>query len=101
MTEEKQEAQATEPFAFTIEEAAQALKVSVRTVRDLLASGEMDDCARLVGRTWRISPTRLRDWLRGGKGKRTEAETEEKPQEEEKPDYSAYGYGHNNYISRG
>ena len=69
MTEEKQEAQATEPFAFTIEEAAQALKVSVRTVRDLLASGEMDDCARLVGRTWRISPTRLRDWLRGGKGK--------------------------------
>ena len=98
MTEEKQEGQATEPFAFTIEEAAQALKVSVRTVRDLLASGEMDDCARLVGRTWRISPTRLRDWLRGGKGKRTEAE--EEPQEE-KRDYAAYGYGHNSYIKRG
>ena len=100
MTEEKKETQATDPFSFTVEQTAEALQVSTRTVRDLLAAGEMDECARLVGRTWRISPTRLRNWLRGGKGKKTEAEAEEEPQEE-KPDYSAYGYGHNSYISRG
>lgn len=98
MTEEKQEAQGTEPFAFTIEEAAQALKVSVRTVRDLLASGEMDDCARLVGRTWRISPTHLREWLRGGKGKQAEEETEEKPQEKARPSDAITG--RNNVIRR-
>ena len=69
MTEEKQEVQATEPFSFTIEQTAAALQVSTRTVRDLLAAGEMDSCARLVGRSWRVSPTRLRDWLQGGKGR--------------------------------
>ena len=80
MTEEKQETtqQAVEPFAFTIEEAAAALKVSERTVRDLLAAGEMDDCARMVGRSWRISPTRLRDhWLCGGKHKAAQADETE------------------------
>ena len=91
MTEEKQEMtqQAVEPFAFTIEETAQALKVSERTVRDLLAAGEMDDCARLVGRSWRISPTRLKDWLRGGKGKRSALQKEEadlEPQGGTEPD---------------
>ncbi len=72
MAEEKIEAQAQqsqEPIAFTIKEAAEALKVSERTVRDLLAAGKMDDCARLVGKKWRISPTRLRNWLHGGKHK--------------------------------
>lgn len=80
MAEEKQTTtqQAVEPFCFTIEQAAQALQVSERTVRDLLAAGEMDDCARLVGRSWRISPTRLRDhWLRGGKHKAAQAGAED------------------------
>jgi len=79
MAEEKQETtqQAVEPFAFTIEEAAAALKVSTRTVRDLLAGGEMDSCARLVGRSWRISPTLLREWLRGGKHKAAQADETE------------------------
>ncbi len=80
MAEEKQETtqQAVEPYSFTIEQAAQALQVSERTIRDLLACGAMDDCARLVGRSWRISPTRLRDhWLRGGKHKAAQAGAED------------------------
>ena len=79
MAEEKQATtqQTVEPLALTIEQAAQALQVSERTIRDLLACGAMDGCARLVGRCWRISPTRLRDqWLCGGR-KASQAGTEE------------------------
>ena len=71
MSDSKTEAREwpVEPIALTIDEAAHALKVSRRTVQDLLARGELDSCARLVGKKWRISPTRLKDWLQGGKGK--------------------------------
>ena len=50
-------------IGLTTEETAQALRVSVRTVRDLVARGELP--ARMVGNKWRISPKALDEWLAG------------------------------------
>ncbi len=46
----------------TIPEVAEALRVSVPTVRRLIKSGDLP--ARQVGRQWRIAESALDDWLR-------------------------------------
>lgn len=50
----------------TAEEAAKALRVDVRTVREAIRSGGLP--ARLVGKGWRISPKALDEWLATGTG---------------------------------
>ena len=45
----------------TTEEAAQALRVSARTVQDMLAAGRLP--GRLIGNKWRISPKALNNFL--------------------------------------
>jgi len=45
----------------TVEEAAQALRVSARTVQDMLAAGRLP--GRLIGNKWRISPKALNNFL--------------------------------------
>ena len=50
--------------ALTIPEVADALRVSVPTVRRLIAGGELP--AVQVGRQWRVHPDVLDAWLREG-----------------------------------
>lgn len=50
----------------TAEEAAKALRVDVRTVRDAIRSGGLP--ARLVGKGWRIDVDALKHWLATGSG---------------------------------
>ena len=45
----------------TVEEAAKALRVSARTVQDMLAAGRLP--GRLVGNKWRLSPKALNNFL--------------------------------------
>ncbi len=45
----------------TVEEAAKALRVSARTVQDMLAAGRLP--GRLIGNKWRISPKALNSFL--------------------------------------
>lgn len=68
------------PVGMTVSECAKALRVSERTVADMLAAGKMDSCAKLVGKEWRISYEGLKLWLAQGGGRnrnKAEAETEE------------------------
>ena len=65
-------------IGMTASEAAQVLRVSERELRDMLARGELDSCARIVGREWRISHDGLKLWLmQGGGRKRNNAEAED------------------------
>lgn len=50
-------------IGMTIEEAARSLRVSARTIQDMVARGELP--ARMVGNKWRISPKALDEWLAG------------------------------------
>jgi len=47
----------------TVDEAAQSLRVSRRTVQDMLAAGKLP--GRLVGNKWRVSPAALERFLDG------------------------------------
>lgn len=50
------------PFVgMTVQEAAQALRVSTRTVQDMLSQGRLP--GRLVGGKWRVSPAALERFL--------------------------------------
>lgn len=64
------ETKAQEPgwplIGMTAEEAAQALRVDVKTVKDAIKDDGLP--ARLVGRGWRISPKALEEWIASGKG---------------------------------
>ena len=65
-------------IGMTVSECAKVLRVSERTVADLLAAGKLDSCARLVGKEWRISHDGLNLWLaRGGGRKRNKAKQAE------------------------
>ena len=65
-------------IGMTVAECAKVLRVSERTVADLLAAGKLDSCARLVGKEWRISHDGLNLWLaRGGGRKRNKAKQAE------------------------
>ena len=48
-------------IGMTVTEAAQALRVSPRTVQDMLAAGQLP--GRLIGNKWRISPRALDRFL--------------------------------------
>ena len=53
-------------IGMTAKEAAQALRVDVKTVHDAIKDGGLP--ARLVGKGWRISPKALEDWIASGTG---------------------------------
>ena len=54
-------------IGMTAEEAATALRVDVKTVREAIRNGGLP--ARLVGRGWRIDVDALKLWLASGDGK--------------------------------
>ncbi len=60
-------------IGMTAREAAQALRVDVKTVQDAIRDGGLP--ARLVGKGWRISPRALEEWIATGtgEGRRTKA----------------------------
>lgn len=55
------------PLGMTVAETAKALRVSHRTVQDMLAAGEMP--GRVVGNKWRISHAAIDAWLATGNAK--------------------------------
>ncbi len=65
------------PFVgMTVDEAAASLRVSRRTVQDMLAQGRLP--GRMVGNKWRISPQALERYLDGYEhedGEETDANT--------------------------
>lgn len=62
-------------IGMTVEEAAQALRVSARTVQDMLAAGKLP--GRLVGNKWRLSPNGLDAFLGSFEHERKEEGGEE------------------------
>ncbi len=52
------------PEVLTLEQAAEMLQVSTRTIQRLAKKGEMP--GRRVGGQWRFDREQLRHWLRGG-----------------------------------
>lgn len=66
MADEDKVAQQWPLIGMTAEEAAQSLRVDVKTVREAIRSGGLP--ARLVGRGWRIEEGALRAWLASGTG---------------------------------
>jgi len=58
------EAQDSEaPFAHTVNEVAELLRLDPRTIREMVRSGELEGNQR--GHAIRISRTSVLDWLRG------------------------------------
>ncbi len=51
------------PEILTLEQAAQLLQVSTRTIQRLVKTGEIP--GRQVGSQWRFDRDRLRQWVRG------------------------------------
>lgn len=52
------------PLGMTVAEAAKALRVSHRTIQDMLAAGELP--GRMVGNKWRLSHAGIDSWLASG-----------------------------------
>ena len=61
----------------TAEEAAQYLRVSPRTLRELAGSGAIP--ARKVGREWRFSRSTLHEWLTRSSEEPTQAKSQKAP----------------------
>ena len=51
------------PEILTMQQAAEYLQVSVRTLQRMVATGEVP--GRQVGRQWRFDQAQLREWVRG------------------------------------
>ena len=68
-------------IGMTVGECAKVLRVSERTVADLLAQGKLDSCAKLIGKEWRVSHEGLKLWLAQGGG-RNRNKTEHKEEAE-------------------
>ncbi len=67
MEDEKKAQEPSWPLiGMTAREAAQALRVDVKTVQEAIRDGGLP--ARLVGKGWRISPRALDEWLASGTG---------------------------------
>ena len=62
-------------IGMTVEETARALRVSFRTVQDMLAAGKLP--GRLVGNKWRVSPKALDAFLGGFEHERREGGPDE------------------------
>lgn len=62
------EKQAWPTIGMTVEETADALRVNVRTILDLLNAGKFP--GRKVGNGWRISPASVDAWLASGMGEK-------------------------------
>lgn len=58
-------------IGYTIEEAAQALRVHHSTVRTLVTSGEIK--AVKAGKSWLIHPDAIREWMMAGTPKNTKS----------------------------
>ena len=61
---------AVERLAYTVEEAAEAIGVSVWTIREAIKAGDLAALSPVVGgrkqRTVRVDADELRAWLRSG-----------------------------------
>jgi len=57
------------PLVLTTEEAAQLLRVTVKTIKTMCAEGRLP--AAKVGRAWRINRDDVLTFLRGDAGKET------------------------------
>ena len=67
MEDEKKAQEPSWPLiGMTAREAAQALRVDVKTVQEAIRDGGLP--ARLVGKGWRISPQALEAWIASGTG---------------------------------
>ncbi len=51
------------PIILTLEQAAQMLQLSSRTIQRLVSKGEMP--GRRIGGQWRFDRDQLREWVRG------------------------------------
>ena len=52
-----------QPEIMTMQQAAEFLQVSVRTLQRMVAADEVP--GRRIGRQWRFERSQLRDWVRG------------------------------------
>ena len=86
-------------IGMTVDEVAKVLRVGKREIQDMLARGEFDDCARIVGRTWRISHEGLAEWLKRGGGRKGKA-TETEDKDENEPEYAGY-MGSISHVEKG
>ena len=64
------------PIILTLEQAAEMLQLSARTVQRLVSKGQMP--GRRIGGQWRFDRDQLREWVRGA-----DVQPEEKPQTQE------------------
>ena len=61
-------------IGLTMQEAADALRIDVKTMRRLIREGEIP--ARKVGKGWRIHPDAITDWLKAGRDTLPDTEQE-------------------------
>ena len=65
------------PIILTLEQAAEMLQLSARTVQRMVSKGKMP--GRRIGGQWRFDRDQLREWVRGA-----EVEPATEPQSQEK-----------------